>query len=179
LKATIGAEVRFDFSAMVLSLAATVLAPVLAGLLLRAALSRVAGYRPGQSALSGARFAAQSCIWLFVVVGFGRAAPRLAAEPALAARFLLVAAILHGALIALTWALSTLAGLDSPSRTAVVLSGSQKTLPNGIFTAEKFFPSNPYASLPTVIYHVLQLVADTCLVALLAKRRYRSPPFSS
>jgi predicted Na+-dependent transporter len=170
IKLTIGAEIRFEFSAMAQSLAATVLAPVVGGLFARACLQGLAGYRPGARTLRGARTVSQCFILIFVVVGFGRAAPRLSEEPALAARFLALALVLHAALLALTWMLSRAALLDPRSRAAVIFTGSQKTLPNGIYTAEKFFPSNPYAALPMVIYHVLQLIVDTALVPLLASR---------
>jgi len=170
IKLTIGAEVRFDFTTMAGSLAVTVLAPVVGGFLTRASLKRFAGYRPGPGALKGARTVSQCFILLFVVVGFGRAAPRLSREPYLAARFLGLALLLHAALLGLNWLLSRAARLDPPSRAAVIFTGSQKTLPNGIYTAEQFFPTNPYAALPVVIYHVLQLIVDTALVPILRSR---------
>jgi BASS family bile acid:Na+ symporter len=171
LRATAGREVRFESGQMVLSLVETVLLPVAAGLFLRVALERRVGYRPGLSALGAARAAAQSIILLFALVGFSRAAGRLSREPVLVLRFLGVDVALHATLLLLTWAASRAARLDPADRPAVLFTGSQKTLPNGIFVAEKFFPENPSAALPLVLYHLLQLVADTLLAGWMAAHR--------
>ena len=59
--------------------------------------------------------------------------------------------------------------LSWPDRTAVILCGSQKTLPNGIYIWSHFFPTNPYGAVPLVLYHLFQLIVDTLLVSKLEK----------
>ena len=55
-------------------------------------------------------------------------------------------------------------GMPPEKRTAVILCGSQKTLPNGIYIWTKFFAANPYGALPLSLYHVVQLLIDTLLL---------------
>jgi len=165
LKLSIGAEVEFEYLAMLGSIARTVLAPVLAGLLIRSILERVAGYRPGRRSLQAARMVSQCIILVFIFAGFARAAPRLGGELPVVLRILAAAVLLHAILLVVNWFLARQARLDLPSRAAVLFTGSQKTLPNGILIAEEFFPQNPYAALPLILYHALQLIVDTALAS--------------
>ena len=60
--------------------------------------------------------------------------------------------------------MSLLFRLDSGTGTALVFSGSQKTLPNGIYLWERFFGDNPIGAgfrWPSIL---IQLVVDTFLV---------------
>ncbi|MDG2213503.1 MAG: bile acid:sodium symporter, partial [Verrucomicrobiota bacterium] len=60
--------------------------------------------------------------------------------------------------------------LEWRERTAVILCGSQKTLPNGIYVWNNFFQANPYGAVPLVLYHLFQLVVDTLLVPKFEER---------
>ena len=64
-------------------------------------------------------------------------------------------------------------GSAERNRTAVVFCGSQKTLPNGIYLWDTFFPANPHGALALVCYHLFQLVLDSLLVPWLSPRHPR------
>jgi len=173
LKLSIGKEVEFEYLGMLASISRTVLAPVLAGLLIRSTLERVAGYRPGRRSLQVARIVSQCIILVFIFAGFARAAPKLGGELPMVIRFLAAAVLLHAMLLVVNLILARLVRLDLPSRAAVLFTGSQKTLPNGILIAEEFFPQNPYAALPLILHHALQLVVDTALANWLRPEKNR------
>ena len=71
-------------------------------------------------------------------------------------------------------------GFKWPERTAMILSGSQKTLPNGIYIWDTFFMPHgsvsalivhvPFGAVPLVLYHLFQLVIDTLLVPKFEQR---------
>ena len=100
----------------------------------------------------------------FLYTGFSAATGELRDAPVLALRFLGACLCLHLALLLWTWISSRLLGLAAESRTAVILCGSQKTLPNGIDIWTRFFGQNPYGALPLALYHVVQLLVDTLLL---------------
>ena len=85
-------------------------------------------------------------------------------------RFLVACALLHLLLLGLNTFISGLLGLKWPERTAMILSGSQKTLPNGMDVWKKSFAENEYGAVPLVLYHLFQLLVDTLLVPKFEKR---------
>ena len=103
----------------------------------------------------------------FLYTGFSAATGELADAPALALRFLGACLCLHLLLLTWTWLSARLLALEPGSRTAVILCGSQKTLPNGIDIWTRFFSQNPYGALPLALYHVVQLIIDTLLLGRL------------
>ena len=73
----------------------------------------------------------------------------------------------------ITWSLGWFSGrnlfrFSREATIAVAFSGSQKTLPVGLFVASQYFPQLGLASLPILVYHVTQLVSDTWIAAALA-----------
>jgi predicted Na+-dependent transporter len=168
LQLTIGAVVEFPVGEMMLQVAMIVLVPAALGQLGR----RLLGARlaPWLSALVRL---AQTLILLFVYTGVSAAALHLTGRAGLIVRFFATAAVLHVALVAFTFQASTLLGLSAANRTAVVFCGAQKTLPNGIYLWDRFFPANPYGAIALVAYHVFQLVLDTLLVPWLGPGRGR------
>ena len=52
----------------------------------------------------------------------------------------------------------------------MIFTGSQKTLPNGIYIWNTFFTTNPYGAIPLVLYHLFQLIVDTLLATNLERR---------
>jgi sodium/bile acid cotransporter 7 len=69
-------------------------------------------------------------------------------------------------------------GLSRGGRIAAAFAGSQKTLPVALYLFETYYrQSYPLAVVPLVLYHVGQLVIDTFLADLLARRpRPEVPP---
>jgi sodium/bile acid cotransporter 7 len=163
LRVTVGTVVAFPIGRMMAEDALVVLAPVIvAQIVHRFAWSRIQHWKGVIVQL------AQAVILLFVYTGIAAAASHLSQRPGLILAFIATAASLHVALLAWNHATATWIGISPPDRTAVVICGSQKTLPNGIYLWDTFFPSNPHGALALVCYHVFQLVLDSLLVPWLA-----------
>ena len=169
LHASLGVSVSFPRREMIEQMAFVVLGPVIVGQLARPLL-----WRAAQRIRPVLRFVPQLIILVFVYTGIAAAGERLTSSPDLALRFLVVAAAIHGALLAFTCSISTRLGLRQAARDAVVLSGSQKTLPNGIYLWDRFFSGNPHGALALVVLHVFQLVIDALIVPWLTPKDRRS-----
>jgi sodium/bile acid cotransporter 7 len=166
LRLTVGTVVAFPVGQMMREDALVVLLPVVTGQIVhRLCWSRMGHLLPVIVRLP------QMIILVFVYTGVAMAASRLSERPALILSFLATAATLHVALLVWNHRSATWLGLSEANRTAVVFCGSQKTLPNGIYLWDKFFPANPHGALALVCYHVFQLVLDSLLVPWLAPRR--------
>jgi len=170
LRLTVGAIVSFPVGRMMMEDAMVVLLPVLLG----QAVHRLYGehlrrFMPAIVKLS------QSIILIFVYTGVSAAASRLSQRPVLILEFLATAISLHVALLLWNHRAATALGLSAANRTAVVICGSQKTLPNGIYLWDKFFPTNPHGALALVCYHVFQLVLDSVLVPWLTPKAEPTP----
>ena len=166
LRLTVGTVVAFPVARMMQEDALVVLLPVIVGQVAHRLLwDRVRRLLPAIVRLS------QGIILVFVYTGVAVAASHLSERPALILSFFLTAATLHVALLFWNHRSATWLGLSERNRTAVVFCGSQKTLPNGIYLWDKFFPANPHGALALVCYHVFQLVLDSLLVPRLSPRR--------
>jgi solute carrier family 10 (sodium/bile acid cotransporter), member 7 len=163
LRLTVGSEVAFPIGRMMREDAMVVLLPILLG----QAVHHV-GWQRLRRFLPTIVRASQVIILVFVYTGVAAAASHLSGRPALILTFLTTAASLHVLLLVWNHRAATWLGLSARNRTAVVLCGSQKTLPNGIYLWDKFFPANPHGALALVCYHVFQLVLDSLLVPWLA-----------
>ncbi len=168
LELTLGVAVSLPAAEMIQQMALAVLLPVILGQLARPRLWDAA--RPIRPVI---RFVPQLIILVFVYTGIAAAGERLTASPDVALRFVAVAIAIHATLLGFTWTGSTLLGLAPPARAAVVLCGSQKTLPNGIYLWSRFFSGNPHGALALVSLHILQLVVDSLLVPVLSSRSRR------
>jgi sodium/bile acid cotransporter 7 len=147
-------------------MSAIILAPVVLGQALRLA----AGERI-RVVMPLLRHLPPLSILVFVFIGFSAAGDRLTAEPGLALRFLIVSALLHATLLAFTLGASRWLQLSPEETAAVAFCGSQKTLPNGIYLWDRFFPANPHGAVPLVQYHLLQLVLDSLIAPRFGTRR--------
>jgi sodium/bile acid cotransporter 7 len=166
LRLTVGTVVEFPMARMMREDALVVLLPVIVGQVAhRLCWDRVRRWVPVIVRLS------QLIILVFVYTGVAVAASHLSERPALILSFFVTTATLHVALLVWNHRSATWLGLSEANRTAVVFCGSQKTLPNGIYLWDKFFPANPHGALALVCYHVFQLVLDSLLVPWLSPRR--------
>jgi solute carrier family 10 (sodium/bile acid cotransporter), member 7 len=168
LRLTVGTVVAFPVGRMMREDALVVLLPVVAGQVAH----RLFWSRLGRCLPVIVRLP-QAIILVFVYTGVAMAASHLSERPALILSFVTTAAALHVALLVWNHRSATWLGLSERNRTAVVFCGSQKTLPNGIYLWDKFFPTNPHGALALVCYHVFQLVLDSLLVPWLSPRRSR------
>jgi sodium/bile acid cotransporter 7 len=166
LRSTVGTVVSFPVGRMMMEDAVIVLLPVVAGQGVHRLLwGRLRRFMPVIVRLS------QAIILVFVYTGITAAASRLSERPTVILAFLATAASLHVSLLLWNYGAATWLGLSEANRTAVVFCGSQKTLPNGIYLWDTFFPANPHGALALVCYHVFQLVLDSVLVPWLMPRR--------
>ncbi len=165
LRATVGAVVSLPIGRMMLEDATVVLLPVLVAQVVH----RLFWHRLRRFRLAIVRLS-QTIILVFVFTGISAAASHLSQRPGLIFAFIATAASLHVALLAWNHRAASWLGLSPANRTAVVICGSQKTLPNGIYLWDTFFPANPHGALALVCYHVLQLVLDSLLVPWLAPK---------
>jgi len=166
LELSIGRQVEFPLAEMMARMALVVLLPVVAGQFLRRVL-----WSHTRRAMPVVRVVPRAIILAFLYSGFSAAASRLGDAPLVALAFLGAAASLHLVLLAFTSGVSAWLGFDVRTRAAVVLCGSQKTLPNGIYLWEQYFAANPWGAVPLVLYHVLQLLVDSLLAPWLGRRR--------
>jgi len=166
LRLTVGTVVSFPIGRMILEDATVVLLPVVLGFAAHRLLwKRIAAARPAIVGFS------QGIILVFVYTGVAAAASHLSQSPRVILEFLATAASLHFVLLGWNTRASSWLRLTPESRTAVVICGSQKTLPNGIYLWDTFFPANPHGALALVCYHVFQLVADSLLLPWLSPQR--------
>ena len=170
LELSLGEIVEVPFAGILLRMLLIVVLPVFLGQLARRVL-----WQRAQGAMPAVRIIPRVIILSFLYTGFSAAPGELADAPALALRFLGACLCLHLLLLAWTWLSARLLALEPGSRTAVILCGSQKTLPNGIDIWTRFFSQNPYGALPLALYHVVQLLIDTLLLGRLAASNDHPP----
>ncbi|MDP6892499.1 MAG: bile acid:sodium symporter [Verrucomicrobiota bacterium] len=165
LKLSLGANVEFPVANMILKMLQVVILPIVLGQIIRHFL-----WKKSQPFINGIRVAPQMIILIFVYSGFSVATGQIQGDTEIVLRIALISALLHTILLIWNYIMSLLLRFDSATCTAVVFSGSQKTLPNGIYLWEKFFGDNPIGALPLAIYHLIQLVVDTLLVPFFENR---------
>lgn len=82
---------------------------------------------------------------------------------------LLMVLLLHALMLMCGWYVSGLLRLPRYDRVAVVFSGSQKTLPLGVFLASVHFPFLSLALIPIILYHPIQLLLDSLVISYFGK----------
>jgi len=165
LHVSIDGNVEFQVSEMISRMGMVVLLPILVGQLLRQFI-----WEKTESIRPLIKIVPQFIVLLFVYTGFASGAGQLLKDGTLVVRFLVPCMLLHLFLLSFMALVSGLLKLEWPERTAVILCGSQKTLPNGIYVWNNFFQANPYGAVPLVLYHLFQLVVDTLLVPKFEER---------
>ncbi len=159
LKLSLGAQVSFSAVDMAGRILLVVVLPIILGQLLRRATRRWIEKPP-----RGLREVQQSIILVFAYVGFSAAAAQFKSRPALAFQFLGACAALHAFLLGATYLGAIAMRLRRSERVAVIYSGSQKSVPNGIYLWETYFSANPLGAVPLVVYQLCQLVVGFLLI---------------
>jgi len=165
LELSISTKVNFPIADMIARMTMVILLPVAMGQLLRSIF-----WEKTRKFHEFIRITPQFIILMFVYAGFSAATGQLSQDKAIVLRFFTACALLHLSLLGINTLLSGALKLQWPDRTALILCGSQKTLPNGIYIWNTFFVSNPYGAVPLVLYHLFQLIVDTLLVPFFEKR---------
>jgi sodium/bile acid cotransporter 7 len=160
----LGSSLGVPVERLLTDLTIVVLAPVVAGQVLRRVLGpRVDRARPLISQI------ARGLVLTIVLVAVSNMADEIRAHPGTVARLAVLGALIHIAALALGHALMARLGRSRGERIAVGFAGSQKTLFVGFFLAGEYFPDAPLALLPITTYHVLQLVIDTAVASRFAR----------
>jgi sodium/bile acid cotransporter 7 len=166
----VAADIELPVLRMLLSLVATVLLPIVLGVLTRPLLR-------GLMARHGAAFSVfQQCIVLLIMFNAfsGSGARLVAAGGVLPAVFLFIVA-LHSLVLALNYGLSRLMRLDRASTSAFTIHTSQKTLTvSYVVWAGSFAAHYPLALIPGIAYHLTQMVVDTFVAEQF--RKHSLPP---
>ena len=153
----LGAEGQIGISTqdMIFRLLRIVVLPVAVGQVLRPLIGkeRLEPLRKPSGVIS------QLVILGMILTGISGASGRLAG----AAQLVVVAFLLHIAMIGATYFLGGILRSDRGERIAVILCGSQKTLPAGIYIWSTFFPEVAIGSVGIVAYHVVQMIVDSVL----------------
>lgn len=163
-----GDQITFPLGEMIGRMVLCVLLPIVIGQLMRPVL-----WERTEKIRGVVRVVPQFIILIFVYTGFAAATAKITNNPELAVRFMVLSVLLHIILLGGNALIGRALNLEWPERTAVILCGSQKTLPNGIYIWGAFFQANPYGAVPLVLYHLFQLIVDTLLVPFFEKR---NPP---
>lgn len=164
LQVSISTEVKFPIEDMILRMGYMILAPIAVGQMLRKLL-----WKKTESIQPIIRVVPQILILVFVYTGFASGAKQLQEDTDIVLRFLAACALLHLLMLGFNWLVSALLRFEWSERTAMILCGSQKTLPNGIYVWNEFFQANPFGAVPLVLYHLFQLLVDTLLVSWFEK----------
>jgi sodium/bile acid cotransporter 7 len=159
-----------DAGPMMLKLLLVLVVPVGIGQLLRLPASfrsMATAYKPSLSVVARLLTAA---IMLKAAVEVRKRFDGREDPPAIAALILVAGVCLAVHLVALGggWWSSRTLGMDRPSRVAVALGGSQKTLPVSLILFDAYFRQYPLAVIPMVFYHFGQLILDTFLAERMA-----------
>ncbi|MSR57311.1 MAG: hypothetical protein EXS05_06535 [Planctomycetaceae bacterium] len=177
LQWTTATEVEMDTGKLIVDLLVAVLAPTVAGQLLR---QPARGHQFAEQHKGSIGVCAQVLIEVLVLTAALRAGTALnemstsdATAPVttagLAGVWISCMAI-HLTALAAGWCLARRVGCARAEAAAVAFAGSQKTLPIGLYVADLFGSAFPFAMFPMLLYHTSQLFFDTWLASRMAAK---------
>jgi sodium/bile acid cotransporter 7 len=170
----IGQSAAIDTLDLMQKLVWTALVPILAGQLTRL-IPPIRTWADAQRTLLGG--ISQGLILLTVTLAAFRQGPQL--ESALQQGGLLYGLLvvtgtiflLHSAALWIGFHGGQLWGFSREDVVAITFAGSQKTLPVGLYVVTELLGGVPFAVYPMLIFHTLQLIQDTFLIAPLQRWR--------
>ncbi len=150
-----GGQVEISTPDMIVRLLRTVLLPVALGQVVR----RLVG-GPWLDSLRVPMGVFSQCVILgMILTGISGAAGELYGALGLVG----IALYLHTVMIVLSYFLGRVVHATRGEAIALILCGSQKTLPAGIYIWSTYFPCVAIGSVPVVAYHVVQMIIDSIL----------------
>ena len=161
---SVGLQEDFPVKELMIRMGYVVLAPIILGQVLRQFI-----WEQTKSIQPVIRVVPQFIILMFVYIGFASGSEKLRDDLDIVLRFLAACILLHLLLLGFNTLISGILRLKWPERTAMIMCGSQKTLPNGMDVWKKSFGENEYGAVPLVLYHLFQLLTDTLLVSRFEK----------
>ena len=161
----LGEDVAIPVLPMIQRIALVIVLPLIVGQVVRRLV-----WTPSPGALSVIRVLPQLIVLSFVYTAVSVASEQLADAGFLVLRFFAACISLHA--VMLVWMTFSARALGFPrnERVALLFSGAQKTMPNGMYVWTEFFAANPYGALALALHHALQLVGGNLIAAFLGRR---------
>jgi sodium/bile acid cotransporter 7 len=151
-------EIEVDHLAMGLEIALKIVLPVIVAQIVRPKLADFAKRHSRKLSLTS-----QCIILIYIYAGVAAGLGKLEGQASVLPRVILLAVLLHLAMLVVNALTAMVAARSADQRTAFVLCSSQKTLPAAILIWKSYFPALPLGPIVAVAYHLTQLVADSIL----------------
>lgn len=175
-------DLRLPLAEMMVKLAALILLPLAAGMLIRRMRgeARSGGLSAGSRPMNADRRASfpfkpsvvsRLMIHGIILTGLCEGRASILGGGAQVAEAFALTLVLHLVLAGLLWRTLRALGWGAGRRESVFFMGIQKTLPQAIWLQATYFASHGLALVVCLLYHVTQLVLDSWWVGLMAAKR--------
>ena len=158
--------IEIDKAAITLKIALLVLAPLLAGLAVRAK-----AHATINKIQSKVQWINQGMILAIVWMALCQSRPVLVSHLSAMLPIIGLVFLFHLLLLAAAFGMATLLGLPPGRRESVIFMGGQKTLPLSVILQVKLFPDFGLTLVFCVAHHIIHLIMDGYLVEKLKQRR--------
>ncbi len=166
LKVMLAADqsISIDVGPMMLKLLLVLVLPVVLAQVLRKFISKhIAKITPYREAVS------KVVVLIIVLSGAAVASSQIRENLLQAALIILVVAALHGIMLALAYLYIRIAKVKHESKSAVLFTSGQKTLPASLLIWQNYFSAYLLAPIVLVLHHIVQLIIDSFVAGRLAK----------
>ena len=151
-----GGQIELPVLNMIRNLVIIVLLPTIIGQLLRVKLKTVI-----KTCSKGLSVFSQLIVLLIIFNAFAASANKISQLGFAVISAVIFAVILHALILLLNFVLAKTIRLNTPSTSAFTIHTSQKTLTISSVIWSTYFAHFPLALVPTIVYHLVQMVADT------------------
>lgn len=170
LKVMLAADqsISFDVGPMMLKLLLVLVLPVVLAQVVRKLLSKHnAKITPYRKAVS------KFVVLTIVLSGAAAASSQIKENLGQAALIILVVAVLHCIMLVLAYLYIRIAKVKQKSKSAVLFTASQKTLPASLLIWQTYFGAYLLAPIVLVLHHIVQLTIDSFVAGRLVKSSKR------
>lgn len=152
-----GGEIDLPVLEMLGSLVVTVLVPTVLGQAVRPIVrEKVSAHKRKFSVFQ------QSVVLLIIFNAVASSTDRIVQAGSAVLTVLIFTAVLHAVILAINYGMARVLGLDRPSVTAFTIQTSQKTLTVSYLVWAGYFAAQfPMALIPSIGYHLAQMIMDT------------------
>ncbi|MBT3319395.1 MAG: hypothetical protein HN948_07925 [Clostridia bacterium] len=166
LKLTLSADqaISIDVGPMILKLLLVLVLPVVLAQVVRKFIKKhmekITPYRKAVSKI---------VVLVIVLTGAASASSEIKANIGQALLIILGVAVLHGIMLAIAYLYIRIAKIKHESKSAVLFTASQKTLPASLLIWQNYFAAYMLAPILLVLHHMVQLIIDSVIVSRLSK----------
>ncbi len=157
-KVASGTDIEVDHTAMGMEIALKIVLPVIVAQFVRIPIKDLVKRHGKKMSIT-----TQLIILIYIYAGVAAGMERLPGFHTALAKVALFAVALHFTMLVINAAIARLVMKSSKDRTAFVLCSSQKTLPAAMLIWKSYFPAVPLGPMVAVVYHLVQLVADSVM----------------